>query len=371
MKEILISALTGLIFAATGLTLKAPDSRLAAEEHLKPALPLYGPPDTSSIVVIGDVMLHSRQMEYDYQSFLESIRPLLENADLSIANMEFPLAGEPYTGYPSFSAPDKYAQYVRDCGVDVFLAANNHILDKGDNGLERTCRIYGEMERNGEIRFTGISSDASDDKSRYPLIVNIRGTRIAFLNFTYGTNCGSSKQWPKVNRMDTTDISAAIARAKEQKPDFIIALPHWGTEYRLKHSPRQETLAKWLVDKGIDAIIGAHPHVVQDSSNIDGVPVFYSVGNAVSNMSATDTQIELAVKLQFAKDINGDKSMLKPEVTYLWCSLPDRFRENYATIPVAEYIGKRTLWRNPADYDKMMNTYRRVKSETGVNDGLN
>lgn len=371
MKEILISALTGLIFAATGFTLRAPDSRFAAEEFLKPALPLYGPPDTASVIVIGDIMLHSRQMEYDYQTFLENIRPMLESADLSIANMEFPLAGKPYTGYPSFSAPDEYAEYVRECGIDIFLAANNHILDKGDKGLERTCRIYREMENEGRVRFTGISADESDDKSRYPLIANIRGTRIAFLNFTYGTNCGSSKAWPKVNRMDTTDISAAISRAKEQKPDFIIALPHWGTEYKLKHSSRQETLARWLADKGVDAIIGAHPHVVQDSSDIDGVPVFYSIGNAVSNMSATDTQIELAVKLQFARDSNGDKVMLKPAVTYLWCSLPDRFCGNYATIPVAEHIGKRTLWKNPADYDKMMSTYRRVKSTTGVDDGLN
>ncbi len=371
MKEILISALIGLIFAATGFTLKSPDSRLATEGRLKPAMPLYGPPDTASVIVLGDIMLHSRQMEYDYQPFLENIRPLLESADLSIANMEFPLAGEPYTGYPAFSAPDEYAQYVKESGVDVFLAANNHILDKGDKGLERTCNKYLEMENNGEIRFTGISCDESDNKSRYPLIINMRGTRIALLNFTYGTNGGSSRAWPKVNRMDTTDISAAISRAKEQKPDFIIALPHWGTEYSLKHSPRQEALAKWLVDKGVDVIIGAHPHVVQDSSDINGVPVFYSVGNAVSNMSAANTQLELAVKLQFARDINGDKSMLKPVVTYLWCSLPNRFCENYATIPVAEHIGKRSLWKSQADYDKMMNTYRRVKSETGVDDGIN
>lgn len=370
MKGILTFAFTGFLIAATTWPMKGPDFRHAAKETIAPALPLYGPPDTATILIIGDVMLHSRQMTYDYGPFLEHISPMLKRADVSIANMEFPLAGEPYTGYPAFSAPDEYAEYASNSGISIFLAANNHILDKGDDGLARTLKTYREMENDGKIKFTGISADSLDNKLRYPLTVNIRGTRIALLNFTYGTNAGSRSSWPKVNRMDTTDIASALLRAKEVKPDFIIALPHWGTEYSLRHSPRQEAIAKWLVKNGVDAVIGAHPHVVQDSCTIDGVPVFYSVGNAVSNMSAANTQIELAVTLSFARDSNGRKSMLKPSVTYLWCSLPDRFRDNYATIPVAEYIGKRNLWKTPSDYDKMMTSYRHVKSATGVDDGI-
>ena len=93
--------------------------------------PLYGQPDTLSMVFIGDVMMHAKQLEYNFRTFLEPVRSRLEAADVAVANMEFTLAGEPYSGYPAFSAPDGYAEYLADCGVDVFLMANNHILDKG------------------------------------------------------------------------------------------------------------------------------------------------------------------------------------------------------------------------------------------------
>lgn len=109
--------------------------------------PLGGQPDTLTIVLIGDVMMHARQLDYDCRTFLEPIRSRLEAADIAIANMEFTLAGAPYSGYPAFSAPDAYADYVADCGVDVFLMANNHILDKGRTGLQRTMGKYRAMDR--------------------------------------------------------------------------------------------------------------------------------------------------------------------------------------------------------------------------------
>lgn len=224
---------------------------VSSAERLTPAVPLYGPADTVTMFIIGDVMLHSRQMEYSYDSFLEHISGRMKAADISVANMEFPLGGKPYTGYPAFSAPDEYARYVNRCGANVFLAANNHILDKGYTGIDRTLHVYDSLEAAGAIRYTGISADSQDNAGRYPLIVNVRGVRIALLNFTYGTNNPAKPGvWPKVNLADTTDIAEALSRAKERKPDFIIALPHWGIEYELRHSARQERLARWLVSKG-------------------------------------------------------------------------------------------------------------------------
>ena len=99
-----------------------------------------------------------------------------------------------------------------------------------------------------------------------------------------------------------------------------------------------------------------------------GVPVFYSLGNAVSNMSAANTQLELAVELKFARSPQGDVSMLRPSVTFLWCSLPGRFTDSYATLEVHRFLGRRSLWKSPYDYDKMISTYNRVKSETGIRD---
>ena len=338
-------------------------------EEVPPARHIFGQ-DTVSMFIIGDVMMHARQLEYPMDSFLEGISERMKSADITIANMEFALAGKPYSGYPAFSAPDEYAHYVKDCGTNVFLTANNHILDKGIRGLERTDSVYRAMEKDGLIQFTGTSRDSADNALRYPLVIHAKGFRIALVNFTYGTNLKWKGGWPKVNIIDRQDIGAALTKAKNRGADFVIALPHWGVEYELRHSREQEDLANWLVENGADAVIGAHPHVVQDSTVIGGAPVFYSLGNAVSNMSAPNTQIELAVKLTFTRDWNGDMKMLEPEVTYLWCSLPGRLKDSYATIAVRDYIGKRHLWKEPSDYDKMISTYLHVKRVTGIKDEI-
>ena len=111
--------------------------------------------DTLTLAFIGDVMLHQAQIagslrddgSHDFTGYFSSIADDLTEADIATANMEFTLAGEPYTGYPSFSAPDSYAEYMAECGIDVFLTANNHILDKGEKGLDRTIRAYRELEK--------------------------------------------------------------------------------------------------------------------------------------------------------------------------------------------------------------------------------
>lgn len=354
---------------AAALSASAQGYTPGIKESIPPAQPLFGR-DTVTMFITGDVMMHSRQMEYPMRTFLKGLQGRMDEADISVVNMEFTLAGEPYSGYPSFSAPDSYADYVSRCGADIFLTANNHILDKGIRGLSRTMDIYRKMEDAGRIRFTGVSADSSDNACRYPLTVHAKGIRIALVNFTYGTNVKWDGGWPKVNIADRKDIASALARAKKTGADFLVALPHWGTEYELRHSPSQEIMAEWLVENGADAVVGAHPHVVQDSCVMDGVPVFYSLGNAVSNMSAKNTRIELAVKLIFTRDWNGDLKMLKPEITYLWCTLPGKLTDSYATIAVEDYIGRRDMWKDPSDYDNMIATYINVKNITNLRDDI-
>lgn len=333
------------------------------------AMPFFPRKDTVEIVFIGDVMMHKRQLEYNHDSFLEGIRARLSDADLAVANMEFTLAGKPYSGYPAFSAPDSFAVYVADCGVDVFLTANNHILDKGKAGAERTIDIYSSMAE--RVKFTGLSADEGSEATSYPLIVPVHGIRVAFINFTYGTNSGIGKGWPKVNRMDREDVGRAFDRAHEAGAEYIVALPHWGEEYELRHSGEQEEWAEWMAEQGADIIIGSHPHVVQDSTSIctpDGrrTAVFYSLGNAVSNMSAPNTRLGLIVTVRIERDINGDTRMLEPKAEFLWCTLPDKLTDSFMTIAVADYDGRRELWKLPSDYDNMHVTLERVKKATGI-----
>ena len=348
--------------------------------------PLYHTPDTVSVVFMGDMMMHRDQISnakvgednFELSEYFPRIEHLIKRADIAVANMEFTLAGKPYTGYPCFSAPDSYAEAVAESGVDIFLTANNHILDKGRKGIDRTLGIYSKMESEGRVRHTGAALSAQDDSLRFPLKVVSKGMRLAFINFTYGTNFGISEEFPKVHRIDTAEIAGAIRSAKLSGADFIIALPHWGNEYVLSHSKQQGRLARWLAENGCDAIIGTHPHVPQDIETLtvtgaDGtcsrkVPVVYSLGNLISNMSAPNTQVGMMVTLRFTKDKFGDKNMLEPLLTMTWCSRPGHLTRSYTTIPIKEYVGKRGLWLNPWDYDKMITSYERVKKETGIID---
>lgn len=326
--------------------------------------------DTLEICVLGDVMMHTKQIEnartddsgYDFSSYFQFIEDDIRGADIAVANMEFTLAGEPYTGYPCFSAPDSLARYLAECGFDVFLTANNHIYDKGAAGAARTLKIYRELDEEYGIAIAGM---AEDEASTGIATLSKNGISIAFVNMTYGTNLGIGSHWPKVCRLsDIQAVEASMAKAEEC--DVTIALPHWGEEYRLTHNTRQEDAAKWLISQGADLIIGAHPHVIQDCQKTDGVTVAYSLGNAVSNMSAANTQLELMATVRIVRHLNGRIEIIDPEFRYLWCSRPGGYNSSYTVLPVKDFIGTRDLWQGPWEYDKMMSTYRHVQEKTRI-----
>lgn len=332
--------------------------------------PVRTTPDTVSVYIIGDVMMHSKQFPRDHKLFFKNIANHMREADIAMANMEYTLAGPPYSGYPSFSSPEYIADYMADdCGCDVFLTANNHVLDKGSKGLERTLKIFSELGETFGIEYTGCALDQEERDRNYPLMLNCRGIRFAIINCTYGNNMGPDAEWPKVNNLKEGEVHEAFVKAKENGADFIIAIPHWGVEYQLRHSDWQARWANRLVDEGADVIVGGHPHVVQDSTHIKGVPVFYSLGNAVSNMSIINSRLELAVTLRFVNDpVSGEKKMLEPQVDYMWCTLPGMLTDSYATIYVKEWANRRDDWLTPSDFDNMIETWRRVKAATGIED---
>ncbi len=374
--KIYFITLMALILLSEGCPVRAQELTLPPEwtEPLFSVRPLYEE-DTLTVRILGDVMMHENQIvnartaegTYDFSSYFMFIEDEIKSADIAIANMEFTLAGEPYTGYPCFSAPDSFVTYLAECGFDIFLAANNHIFDKGTEGAVRTVEHYRKLSDTHGISFTGIAGNEDEMSGNYPLFKRKKGISLALLNFTYGTNAGLQTTWPKTNYISgRTRITEAFSKARNA--DFIIALPHWGTEYVLKHSRRQRDEAEFMVRNGADWIIGAHPHVIQDSETIAGVPVAYSLGNAVSNMSAINTRLELMATIRIVRKQNGDLHPLPLELKYLWCSRPGGYNSSYTVIPIKEFIGKRDEWTNPSDYDNMMATYERVKKETDIND---
>ncbi len=356
---------------------------------VKMASPRIHPVDTVKVTIIGDVMLHQAQIDncfaryragagkadandgsnYDFTPYFARIKDVLTDADICIANMEFTHAGAPFSGYPAFSAPESYSEYVADCGVDVFLTANNHIFDRGGAGARRTLEVYDGMKDRG-IRHTGCFASQEALEAGWPLFLECKGLTIALLNFTYGTNVELEAEYPKACGMDKEALASAMKQANE-RADIVIALPHWGIEYDLQHSDSQEDIAEFLIRHGADAIIGGHPHVVQDVSSVavfpdKDVPVVYSLGNIISNMSATNTQVGLIATLPIVIYSDGRSCIGTPQYTLTWCSRPGGLTDSHVTIPIEQFIGKRDLWRSPYDYDKMIDTYNRIKITSGI-----
>lgn len=370
----------GNVMADGTVACTAVDDKEIVSAALETSRPLVCATDTVELLFLGDIMMHSAQIEntgrgdgsFDFSEYFSSIGSDITAADIAVANMEFTLAGEPYSGYPAFSAPDAYVGYMADMGIDIFLTANNHIIDKGKAGLVRTLEKYRSFETEKGIRVTGSAESISERNANHPLFIYAKGLRIAFLNFTYGTNSSFGQKFPGTNYMsDTEAVKDAVSRAERLDADIIIALPHWGEEYRLIHSPAQEKFAGQLAEYGVDLIVGSHPHVVQDCDTLqtaDGrsVPVIYSLGNAISNMSAANTQIGLMLKIRLLKDADGNLRILGQEFVFTWCSLPGRLKDSHCTVKVADYIGRKEEWKMPYEYDKMIDTYYRVKKETGM-----
>lgn len=328
---------------------------------------LFAIVDTVSILFIGDIMQHRQQLHsaltagedslsaysYDYSSYFRHVSPFIEGADYAVANMEFCLGGPPYTGYPSFSAPESLADEASEAGIDLFLCANNHICDKGRRGLVSSFEKYSATG----IPFTGIYRDSSDEAINNPFIAEIKGIRVAFLNFTYGTNGIKVPEPFKVNMMDRESVLEAIGRAEERQADIIIALPHWGQEYTTVPDRTQKEWADFLLENGVDAVIGSHPHVVQPVE----FPVVYSLGNFVSNMSLKNTELGMMFRLDIAVTGGGQALVSGGEAIPVWCSRPGGFGDKYTVLPVKEFLDKEELFSGKHNFHKMKETYNRLK----------
>lgn len=270
--------------------------------------------DTLTLVFAGDAMLHQKQLDnartktgYDFSGYFTAVAREITAADVAVVNLEAPLAGAPYTGYPCFSAPDTFALALKGAGFDVFLLANNHCLDKRTKGAIRTLAVLDTVG----VKYLGVYADSVSRKRQYPCLLLKNGFRIALLNYTYGTN-GLKPETPCiVNYMDKKQVAADIEEAKRMYPDLIIANMHWGTEYRLSADKEQEAWAAWLFERGVGIVMGSHPHVVEpmellgDSLHGERRLLVYSLGNFVSNMSAPDTDGSALVKVVLAKHSAG------------------------------------------------------------------
>lgn len=154
-------------------------------------------------------------------------------------------------------------------------------------------------------------------------VKEVNGIKIAFLDYTYGTNnsgAGEGKDY-MIDIFDKDKITTMIQKAKEVS-DCIIFVAHWGTEDDSMPNEYEKQWATFLMEQGVDVIIGGHPHVLQPYGRLsddqgNSTFIFYSLGNFVSTQQELPELLEGMASFTIQKTtLNGQSTIeiLSPEV---------------------------------------------------------
>ena len=313
------------------------------------------------LTFVGDAMQHMPQVTaaaradgtYNYDRCFTWLADDIAAADYAVANLECPLGGKPYSGFPAFSAPDEFAAALRDAGFDLLLTANNHCVDRHASGLRRTLAVLDSLG----VPHVGTYGSPEARAAALPMIKTIKGVRFAFLDYTYGTNGIPVTGGVVVDHIDRALIASDLQAARQAGAQVLCVNLHWGIEYQLQPVQSQRDLADWLVEQGVDLIIGGHPHVVEPmemrhSEAYDkDVLLVYSLGNFISNQKDVDSRggamVTVNVRLQ------GDKPLVHDARCRLFFVQKPSYRgENYVLIPE----GREDLLRadSRAEYTRFM-----------------
>ncbi|MDD4584143.1 MAG: CapA family protein [Eubacteriales bacterium] len=321
-----------------------------------------------SIVCVGDIMVHKPQIvsqydkkseTYNYDNNFQYVKGYIEEADLALGNVETTFGGGTPTGYPSFNAPDALADALANMGLDVALTSNNHLYDKGLSGMKRTLQV---------LRRAGIATAGT----RLPweknyTMVDVKGLKVAIVSYTYETPSVNGRT--TINSViisqeaeglinsfayetldeDLKKVKSTIKQAKEAGADIVVCYYHWGEEYQRSPNQWQHYIAQKTVNMGVDIIFASHPHVLQkvemltqQGTGIE-VPVFYSMGNFLSNQRSetlnnryTEQGMIARVNLKYRKD-TGEVTIAAMDAMRTWM---EKYHQNgkdvYTIIPLDE-----------------------------------
>ena len=303
------------------------------------------PQQQATLVFAGDAMMHQGQLDaayrtggdYDFSGYFDAVAPWISAADYAVVNLETPVAGPKYSGYPCFNAPDKYVDALIEAGFDMMLTANNHTLDRRDRGL---CTTIKTLDAKG-VDHIGTYPDAEARAKALPYIKDIKGFKVGFLNYTYGTNGIRISGNVVVDYIDRKTIDADIRATRAAGAEILVVAIHWGDEYRLLPNAFQRDMAQFLKDRGVDLIIGGHPHVIQpmqlepnDKNNERNTLLVYSLGNFISNMKTTDTRGGAMVHATLKRDAKGHAYVAEAGYKLVFTLQPNAKDRNFRLVPI-------------------------------------
>lgn len=336
-------------------------------EPVTPASPIE-----LSIVCVGDVMVHKSQIAsqydsasktYNYDNNFQYVKKYIETADLALCNVETTFSGGTPSGYPSFNAPDALADALANAGFDVGITSNNHLYDRGVSGMKRTLRV---------LREAGLATAGTRlPWERNYALMDVKGVKVAIVAYTYETpsNGGratingvilSDEAKELINSFnyevldeDLKKVQATIDAARDNGADIVICYYHWGEEYQRSPNLWQKYIAEQTVAMGVDVIFASHPHVLQQVEVLKNeetgkqVPVFYSMGNFLSNQRAETlnnryTEQGMIARVNLTYDHNtGEVAFVGADAMRTWL---DKYKSGgkdvYAIVPLDSELEK-------------------------------
>lgn len=306
----------------------APEQTSAPTE---PSVPETEPPRRKQDTVIhfaaaGDLNVNALTVEaggaaYDFAKTFRDVLPVLSAADLTVVNFEGNLIGVPY-GTESVSAPQKMMEALAEAGVDLIQMANSKAIVNGTIGLGTTLD---NIRAAGMEPVGAYASNAEFKKSGGYIIRDVQGIKVAIVAFTKGMdgmalpagseNCVNllyTDYSTTYQDVDTKGISKILKAINKQKPDITIALLHWGSEYNDNLNETQDDILDLMFDYGVDAVIGTHPHYVQEIqyNESKGTLVAYSLGDFFSDTQKAGTEYSILLDLEITKDADTEQTKI-------------------------------------------------------------
>ena len=302
---------------STQAATEAPEETEATEPANKTVITFAAAGDVN----ITDNVVASGGPNYDYTKVFMDVLPLLGQADLTAINIEGNFIGAPY-GTEYASAPTELLSALWNMGVDLVQVANSYTIKNGVSGMHSTIQTI----RGAGFETMGAYLDQSDfNETGGYTIRNVRGVKVAVVAFTKGMdsmalpagseNCVNllyEDYASAYQDVDTEGITKILKAIEKEKPDITIALVHWGSEYNDTHSKSQENIRKLLIQEGVDAIIGTHPHYVQEIVFDEGAGtlVAYSLGDFISDGTKSGTEYSIVLELEITKDLELKKTYI-------------------------------------------------------------
>ena len=311
-------------------------------------------PTSAKLVAVGDNLMHrsctlsakNADGTYDFTKHFANMADIFKAADLAVISQDTVLGGielgATSTETGIFNTAVELADGMADAGINVVLAANNHIMDEGSAGLNTMMSYFSTKYPNITLLGVNNSREAKDE----PVYVETNNIKIAMINYSYGSNQTADLDASPylLNQYDENWLSDILKQAREEA-DFIIAFPFWGEQNSMDYTQEQERQAQFLADNGVDLIIGSYPHVVEPvkwitAENGDRTLVYYSLGNFQSIQNTVENMLGGQANITISKEEDGthiSDYSLDFVVTHYEQRESSEYYDIVTTYPLADY----------------------------------